>query len=119
MFYECISLTQAPELPAKALAPQCYRDMFFGCTGLTQAPKLPATNLADECYQNMFYGCENLDSVTMLATNVNTYDALYDWLDGTAEGGTLYVASGMATDGTIEGSLPKDKNWTVEVAATN
>ena len=110
-------LTQAPELPAATLADDCYYMMFSGCTSLTQAPKLPAENLADNCYQGMFYGCKNLNSVTMLATDVSASDALYQWLDGTAEGGTLYVASGMATDPTIRGSLPS--LWTVEVAATN
>ena len=120
MFDGCTSLTVAPELEATALAPKCYEAMFIRCTGLTQAPELPATALASECYQHMFYGCENLKSVTMLAkTNVNAYNALYQWLDGTAEGGTLYVASGMEANEKITGSLPTDKNWKVEVAATN
>ena len=120
MFDGCTSLTVAPELEATALAPKCYEAMFIRCTGLTQAPELPATALASECYQHMFYGCENLKSVTMLAkTNVNAYNALYQWLDGTAEGGTLYVASGMEANEKITGSLPTDKNWKVAVAATN
>ena len=118
MFFVCTSLTQAPKLPAETLADYCYTDMFYGCTSLTQAPKLPAETLASGCYWNMFSGCENLSSVTMLAkTNVSASDALYKWLDGTKEGGTLYVASGMATDPTITDSLPP--GWTVEVAATN
>ena len=118
MFSGCTSLTRAPKLEATALAPNCYRAMFIRCTGLTEAPKLPATTLASECYKSMFYGCEELSRVTMLAkAKVNAYNALYRWLDGTAGGGTLYVASGMETNETIEGSLPT--GWTVEVAATN
>ena len=117
MFSGCTSLTQAPKLPAENLADNCYYGMFSSCTSLTEAPELPAKILADNCYQGMFYGCKNLNSVTMLATDVSASDALYQWLDGTAEGGTLYVASGMATDPTIRGSLPS--LWTVEVAATN
>ena len=117
MFSGCTSLTQAPKLEATNLAPQCCRDMFR-CTGLTEAPRLKATTLVDECYHYMFSGCENLSSVTMLAkTNVSVSYALNKWLDGTKEGGTLYVASGMETDPTITGSLPI--GWTVAVAATN
>ena len=118
MFSGCTSLTQAPELPATILTDSCYSNMFSGCTGLTQAPKLPATTLVDSCYQSMFSGCENLKSVTMLATNVSASNALYNWLNGTKEGGTLYVANeSMTTDPTIIDSLWT--GWTVEVAATN
>ena len=117
MFRGCTSLTQAPKLPAENLADNCYYGMFSSCTSLTEAPELPAKILADNCYQGMFYGCKNLNSVTMLATDVSASDALYQWLDGTAADGTLYVASGMKANETIEGSLPT--GWTVEVAATN
>jgi hypothetical protein len=60
LFYNCTSLTQAPELPATTLAGNCYRNMFYGCTSLSQAPALPATKLADHCYAYMFYGCSSL-----------------------------------------------------------
>ena len=61
MFYECTSLTTAPELPATTLANECYYTMFKGCTSLTTAPSiLPATTLASDCYQYMFYGCTSL-----------------------------------------------------------
>lgn len=38
----------------------CCCGMFFNCTSLTHAPELPATTLADRCYSNMFEGCINL-----------------------------------------------------------
>ena len=60
MFYGCTSLTAAPELPATTLASYCYKDMFNGCTSLTAAPSLPATTMVNNCYQNMFYGCKGL-----------------------------------------------------------
>jgi hypothetical protein len=34
--------------------------MFYDCTSLTIAPELPATTLADNCYQYMFYNCASL-----------------------------------------------------------
>ena len=118
MFSGCTSLETAPELPATTLAEACYMGMFSGCRGLKTAPELPAETLATDCYYMMFDGCTNLASVTMLATNVSASYALGDWLRGTAENGTLTVASGMEKNEKIKNSLPSGKNWTV-VAKTN
>ena len=74
MFSGCTSLTQAPSLPATALASYCYFYMFSGCTSLTQAPSLPATNLANDCYSFMFSGCTSLTQAPSLpATNLASY----------------------------------------------
>ena len=74
MFYNCTSLTQAPELPAETLEKRCYQNMFSGCTSLTQAPELPATTLATYCYFNMFQGCTSLTQAPELpATTLATY----------------------------------------------
>ena len=54
MFSSCSSLTQAPELPATALANYCYSNMFNSCSSLTRAPELPATAFANICYFQMF-----------------------------------------------------------------
>ena len=37
-FKDCISLTRAPELPAKSLTAFCYNSLFYGCTSLKYAP---------------------------------------------------------------------------------
>ena len=66
MFYDCSSLTQAPALPATALAGYCYSAMFGNCASLTQAPALPATTLAMNCYYSMFSGCSNLTQAPAL-----------------------------------------------------
>ena len=60
MFEGCTSLTEAPELKAESLAKCCYEFMFFDCTSLTEAPALPATTLAERCYQSMFSDCTSL-----------------------------------------------------------
>ena len=74
MFYECTSLTQAPELPATTLADLCYQNMFQNCSSLTQAPVLPATTLGTECYENMFYNCTSLTQAPVLpATTLADY----------------------------------------------
>ena len=66
MFYECTSLTTAPELPAKQLASYCYEYMFSGCTSLTTAPELPAEQLAKLCYAYMFSECTSLTTAPKL-----------------------------------------------------
>ena len=85
MFQGCTSLTQAPELPATILAEECYYGMFQGCTALTQAPELPATTLTRECYSAMFYGCTALTQAPELPATTLA-DACYNgmFLDCTA-----------------------------------
>ena len=74
MFYNCTSLTTAPELPATKLANNCYTSMFRYCSSLTYAPELPATTLADYCYQSMFRDCTSLTSAPELpATTLANY----------------------------------------------
>ena len=74
MFNNCTSLTTAPALPATTLANQCYAYMFQGCTSLIQAPALPATTLAERCYYHMFYGCTSLTQApALLATTLKDY----------------------------------------------
>lgn len=74
MFYNCTSLTTAPELPATTLALGCYYNMFGFCTGLTTAPVLPATTLDNGCYEYMFYYCTGLKNAPKLpATTLANY----------------------------------------------
>ncbi|MCQ3907275.1 MAG: hypothetical protein MJ219_00500 [Mycoplasmoidaceae bacterium] len=42
------------------LAPYCYQFMFYDCASLTMAPELPATIIAAGCYFAMFRGCASL-----------------------------------------------------------
>ena len=46
MFENCVSLTNAPQMPAKSLKAFCYNSMYRGCTSLEHAPEiLPSTTL--------------------------------------------------------------------------
>ena len=72
MFYVCISLTTAPNLPATTLVESCYSSMFNGCTSLTTAPNLPATTLAKYCYYSMFDGCQQLKVNTSSGSKIFT-----------------------------------------------
>ena len=110
MFGGCTSLTQAPELPATTLADTCYYYMFRGCTSLTQAPELPATTLADSCYSYMFYGCSNLNEVRIAATTTAT-NALNKWLSGVATTGNFYCDPNATIFPTGVSGIPE--GWTM------
>lgn len=72
LFLDCVSLIQAPELPATILMDNCYDSMFYNCTSLANAPALPATELSGACYANMFRGCASLaNAPTLPATTLN------------------------------------------------
>jgi hypothetical protein len=89
MFYGCTSLAKAPALPATTLGEHCYDAMFQGCTSLAKAPELPATTLASYCYRYMFYNCSKLNRITMLATDISATECLSYWVNGVASTGTF------------------------------
>ena len=101
MFGSCTSLTATPELPATTLAYYCYSSMFAGCTSLTSAPELPATTLAEGCYSSMFADCTKLSTVTMLAPSVQirswTNSVVY-WLDNAGIDETVTSRTLIVTD---------------------
>ena len=72
LFYDCKSLTQAPELPATKLLSWCYSHMFYGCTLLEVAPSLPSTTLANYCYDSMFSRCASLTQAPNLPATTLT-----------------------------------------------
>ena len=79
MFYDCTSLTQAPELPATKLRSWCYSHMFYGCTLLEVAPSLPSTTLANYCYDSMFARCTSLTQAPKLPATTLT-DSCYNYM---------------------------------------
>ena len=82
MFFQCASLTTAPELPATTLADNCYCFMFGNCTSLTTAPELPATTLADNCYSSMFNGCTSLVNAPELPATTLADNCYYYMFNG-------------------------------------
>ena len=111
MFYNCTSLTTAPELPATTLANNCYYSMFSNCTSLTTAPELHATTLAQYCYMNMFFGCSSLNSITCLATDISASHSTSNWVENVALSGTFTKAASMT--GWESGTHGIPTYWTV------
>lgn len=112
MFRGCTNLTTAPELPATALTQSCYVGMFQDCASLTTAPELPATTLAEGCYPYMFNGCRNLNYIKCLATNISEYACTNNWVGNVASTGTFIKAASMNDWTTGKNGIPN--NWTIE-----
>jgi hypothetical protein len=114
MFYDCVSLTKAPELPATTLESGCYRGMFGGCTSLTKAPELPATILDSYCYKFMFKGCSSLNVITCLATQIYSNECTYSWVKGVSSSVTFYKHPDMTSWTRDTNGIPSD--WVVQEA---
>ena len=106
MFYNCKSLTKAPDLPAIELADFCYYSMFSGCESLTKAPDLPATELVNNCYASMFYRCSLLSRIKIYYEG--KYDSNYfsNWVSLVASNGIFYY---NGTDLITKFGFPR--NW--------
>ena len=145
MFYDCTSLTTAPELPATTLAHGCYKYMFVKCTSLETTPQLPATTLADYCYWYMFQGCTSLTTAPVLpaitlvsgcygymfqdCTNLNYIKAMFtttpngsspnyytsNWVSGVSATGTFIKNAAAQWDVSGVNGIPT--GWTVETAS--
>lgn len=114
MFDSCSSLTTAPILPATTLAAACYMGMFRYCSSFTAAPSLPATTLKSQCYQYMFYSCTSLTTAPILtATKLvsNCYKQMF--YNCTS---LNYVKALFTTN--ISSSTSYTDNWLYNVAAT-
>ena len=113
MFYGCSSLTTAPELPATTLANYCYNQMFFGCTSLTTAPTLPATTLAIGCYSYMFKNCSKLNYIKAMFTTKPSGSYTYNWVSGVASSGTFVKNKNATWNVTGTNGIPS--GWAVEL----
>lgn len=116
MFRGCISLTQAPALPATMLANRCYYNMFRDCTRLTQAPALPATTLASNCYDSMFRGCTNLTTVPALPATTLVSSCYYSMFEKCT---SLKLSSTQTGEYTVAYRIPTTGTGTTATNASN
>ena len=111
MFQYCESLIKGPSiLPATILTDWCYNNMFEGCKSLVNAPELPAETLTPNCYYRMFNNCKSLKSLKCHA-KVTANDATSSWLSGVNTVGTFY---GHSEYGWSSGASGIPTTWTFE-----
>lgn len=116
LFSGSTGLTSAQNLslPATTLANQCYRYMFYNCTSLTTAPELPADTMTIYCYDNMFNGCTNLSYIKMLATDISATNCLSNWVQGVSATGTFVKDASQTSLPSGASGIPD--GWTVQNA---
>ena len=64
--------------------------MFYQCTSLTAAPELPATTLAQSCYYQMFYSCSKLNYIKAEFINYSNNEFTW-WVSGVSSTGTFVM----------------------------
>lgn len=89
LFYGCLGLTTAPELPAVNLSVGCYAGLFMSVNALTTAPYLPSWKLPKFCYSHIFSQCKNLNYVKCDAKEC-AINSFHNWLNNVAPTGDIY-----------------------------
>ena len=90
MFYES-GIVETPEILAEEVEASTFQTTFYNCKSLTQAPELPATTLAERCYIYMFMGCDKLNYVKCLATDISAVNCTTNWFYGVSSTGDFYT----------------------------
>lgn len=117
MFYGCTGMESGPDvLPAEKLSEFCYQNMFRKCSKLKKAPIIQARTVEKSCCAYMFKECSIIDDVKI---SLNDFDntvfgsdaPFTEWLNGTAETGTVHIRSGLS-DATKAAIYLPNENWT-------
>lgn len=100
MFAGCISLTEAPALPALTVYESSYAGMFAGCTSLINAPTLLGTGTANKnAYKNMFAGCTSLTGIPTILQYTILKESCYE---GMFKNCTSLTNNNIFTDKSLE-----------------
>lgn len=68
MFYECTGITEFINFPTDAPAKnKCFSEVFYNCKSLTKAPELNYSGVIS--LYNLFYGCKELTSIPWMDTS--------------------------------------------------
>lgn len=104
MFRGCKSITDGRnvKLNTQNLGVASLRGMFFDCTSLTTAPEIKATSLSysnDTTYEgslsHMFCNCSKLGVIMVHFTSWNSGKYTYKWTHGTKSSGQFYKPTAL------------------------
>ena len=109
-FRNCTKLKNVNPLPDVRPYPNMYNQMFYNCTSMTDAPEimLPSANSLN-CMTNMFAGCTSLSSVTVHFKAWPSGTQLNGWLSGVAPTG-IFRCPAELPDQRGNGRIPE--GWT-------
>ena len=110
MFRNCTKLKNVNPLTDVRPYAQMYAQMFYNCTSMTDAPEimLSAANPRN-CMSKMFAGCTSLSSVTVHFKTWPTSMQLNGWLSGVAPTG-IFRCPAELPDERGNGRIPE--GWT-------
>lgn len=118
MFWGCSNIESGPDiLPAEKLSEFCYQNMFSGCCSLKKAPIIQAKTVEKGCCGSMFNNCSVINDVILSVNDFDNstfddYDIPFkNWLNGTAETGTVHIRKGLS-DAAKEAIYLPNGNWT-------
>ena len=110
MFRNCTKLKNVNPLPDVKSYLNMYNQMFYNCTSLTDAPEIMLSSVTmNGCMKNMFAGCTNLSSVTVHFKTWPTGTQLNGWLSGVAPTG-IFRCPAELPDQRGNGKIPE--GWT-------
>ena len=101
LFYNCTSLTTAPDLTATTLSGgNMYNEMFYACTSLEKSGKIYTAPSKTATFKITFSGCNSLSYIEYYGSSWNTSNAS-SWVNGVASQGDFYNLGGASiTSGT-------------------
>ena len=67
-------------LPATSVPGNGYNCMFYGCVELLTAPELPATTLAGGAYAHMYRNCSTLHQIETVLPALNATSGVYNYM---------------------------------------
>ena len=110
MFRNCTKLKNVNPLPYVMPYIGIYAQMFYNCTSMTDAPEimLSSANLRN-CMTNMFAGCTSLSSVTVHLKTWPPTTIMNNWLSGVAPTG-IFRCPAELPDERGNGRIPE--GWT-------
>jgi len=88
--------------------------MYWNCINLETAPELPASRMFDACYYGMFMSCTKLNYIKCLATSSNNNNVTTSWVNGVARTGMFIKHPNMTRWSIGVNGIPT--NWTIENA---
>lgn len=101
-------------LPATILNKYCYSRMFFNCASMTTAPELPAEILTDNCYSLTFSGCSSLNYIKALFTTTPSDAYTLDWVYNVSDTGTFIKNEEATWDVVGDNGVPN--GWTIQAS---
>lgn len=86
--------------------------MFYNCINMSSAPELPATTLVKGCYDYMFSNCAKINYIKAMFTTTPSSTYTREWVKGVASTGTFVKNSAATWSNLGYDAVPT--GWTIQ-----